>query len=71
MNFTVRPAFLAHKANEEGIGTVRIAVTINRAISYHATTYRIYKTQWDPKRRLVVARFFGYVFVLFDCPLTV
>lgn len=54
MNYTVRPAFLAHKANEEGIGTVRIAITINRAISYQATTYRIHKTQWDPKKRLVV-----------------
>jgi site-specific recombinase XerD len=54
MKYTVRPAFLTHKANEEGYGTIRIALTINRVVTYHATTYRIHKSQWDAKKRLVV-----------------
>lgn len=54
MSHTVRPAFLAHKVNEEGYGTIRIALTINRVVTYHATTHRIHSSQWDAKKRLVV-----------------
>lgn len=54
MKYTVRPVFLAHKTNEDGLGTIRIALTIDRVITYQVTTYRIHKTQWDPKKRTVI-----------------
>lgn len=54
MRYTIRPTFLAHKVNEDGFGTIRIALTIDRDITYHATTYRIHKKQWDQKKRIVV-----------------
>lgn len=54
MKYTVRPAFLTHKVNEDGYGTIRLALTIDRVVTYQATTYRIHQTQWDAEKRLVV-----------------
>lgn len=52
--FTIRPVLLDHKANQEGICTIRIAVTVGRKVTYMATEYRVHTTQWDKKRKQVI-----------------
>lgn len=54
--FTIRPVVLPHKANSQGIVSIRIAVTVNRKKTYIATEYRIHKDQWDPKKAIVKDR---------------
>ena len=52
--FTIRPVVLKHKANAEGMVTIRIALTINRKQMYFATEFRIHKEQWNEKKRSVI-----------------
>jgi len=52
--FTIRPVVLQHKANKNGIVSIRIAVTVDRKVTYMATTYRIHKTQWNDAKRAVI-----------------
>lgn len=52
--YTVRPVVLAHKANAQGITSIRIAVTVNRKVTYMVTEHRIHTSQWDDKKREVV-----------------
>lgn len=52
--YTVRPVVLAHKANALGIVSIRIAVTVNRKVTYMVTEHRIHTGQWDDRKREVV-----------------
>lgn len=52
--YTVRPVVLTHKANTQGIVSIRIAVTVNRKVTYMVTEHRIHTRQWDDKKREVV-----------------
>lgn len=45
---------LSHKANAQGITSIRIAVTVNRKVTYMVTEHRIHTSQWDDKKREVV-----------------
>ena len=53
-NYTVRPVLLKHKANENGMVTIRIAVTVDRRVTYMATAHRIHKRQWNEEKRTVI-----------------
>lgn len=52
--YTVRPVVLTHKANNQGIVSIRIAVTVNRKVTYMVTEHRIHTTQWDERKREVI-----------------
>lgn len=53
-HYTIRPVVLAHKANTQGIASIRIAVTVNRKVTYMATEHRVHTTQWSDDKRQVV-----------------
>lgn len=45
--FTIRPVILKHKANSKGITSIKIAVTVNRKVTYMSTAHSIHLDQWD------------------------
>jgi integrase len=51
--FTIRPLILPHKANKKGITSIRIAVTVDRNVTYIATSHRIHTNQWDDANKAV------------------
>lgn len=48
--FTIRPVILKHKANKQGITSIKIAVTVNRQVTYMSTGHSIHLDQWDGKQ---------------------
>jgi site-specific recombinase XerD len=52
-NYTIRPVFLAHKANSLGMANIRIAITVNRKVTYMTTEHKIHQTQWNDTTRQV------------------
>lgn len=52
--FTIRPVILKHKANKKGITSVKIAVTVNRQVTYIGTGHAIHLDQWDDENRQVI-----------------
>jgi integrase/recombinase XerD len=48
--FTIRPVILKHKANSKGITSVKIAVTVNRKVTYMSTGHSVHLDQWDGKQ---------------------
>lgn len=53
-NYTIRPVFLAHKANSQGQANIRIAITVNRKVTYMTTEHKVHKNQWNESTRQVV-----------------
>ena len=51
--FTIRPVILKHKANKKGMTTVKIAVTVNRKVTYMSTSHKIHKDKWDEEDKIV------------------
>lgn len=45
--FTIRPVVLKHKANSKGITSIKIAVTVNRKVTYMSTGHSVHLDQWD------------------------
>ena len=45
--FTIRPVVLKHKANSKGITSIKIAVTVNRQVTYMSTAHSVHLDQWD------------------------
>lgn len=45
--FTIRPVILKHKANSKGITSIKIAVTVNRQVTYMSTGHSVHLDQWD------------------------
>lgn len=45
--FTIRPVVLKHKVNSKGITSIKIAVTVNRQVTYMSTGHSIHLDQWD------------------------
>lgn len=45
--FTIRPVVLKHKVNKQGITSIKIAVTVNRQVTYMSTAHSIHIDQWD------------------------
>lgn len=52
--FTIRPVVLKHKANKKGITSVKIAVTVNRQVTYMSTAHSIHLDQWDDDAKQVI-----------------
>jgi site-specific recombinase XerD len=53
--FTIRPVILKHKANSKGFATVKIAVTVDRQVTYMSTKHAVHvDDQWDEKEREVI-----------------
>jgi len=51
--FTIRPVVLSHKANSKGITSIKIAVTVDRKVTYINTSHRIHLDQWDGQNKAV------------------
>jgi hypothetical protein len=51
--FTIRPVILKHKINEKGMASIKIAVTVDRKVTYINTSHRVHKDQWDDENKAV------------------
>lgn len=54
--YTVRPVLWDYQKNAEEKYKVKIAVTVDRHVTYKLTNYRLHVSQWDKEKRKVINR---------------
>ena len=53
-NFTIRPILWDYQKNQSETYQIKIAITIDRKVTYVMAGYKIHPTQWDANKRLVI-----------------
>jgi integrase/recombinase XerD len=51
--FTIRPVLWIYQKNEKEIYSIKIAVTVQRKVTYVLTGYKVHKSQWNDVERKV------------------
>jgi integrase/recombinase XerD len=53
-NFTIRPVLWDYQKNQSETYSIKIAVTVDRKVTYILAGYKVHVTQWDDKKKAVI-----------------
>lgn len=54
MSYTIHPVLWAYQENKTKVYPVKIAITINRKVTYLKTDFKVHKDNWDKQTRQVI-----------------